>query len=148
MSSFEVRLQHFEELIMNDWKNVLFSAKGRIRRLHYWLWSLGISLVFGVGIGAVGGATGAFNNLERGEFPPLFGLVYLISVVLLTWIGVCLVSKRWHDRNKSGWMYLILFIPIIGGLWTFIECGFMDGTQGPNKYGPSPKGIGGSPDVF
>ena len=26
-------------------------------------------------------------------------------------------------------------------LWFLIELGFLDGTQGPNKYGPSPKGI-------
>jgi len=30
-------------------------------------------------------------------------------------------------------------IPVIGGLWTLIECGFLDGTPGSNKYGPSPK---------
>ncbi|EGF89952.1 hypothetical protein ABI_43770 [Asticcacaulis biprosthecium C19] len=126
----------------------LFSAQGRIRRRDYWLWSIGISLVFGVGIGVFGGATGAFGAMEKGEFPALFGLVYAACVIVLTWISVCLIAKRWHDRDKSGWMYLILFIPLIGGLWTLIECGFLDGTQGPNRYGPSPKGINNQPGVF
>ncbi|MBI3439822.1 MAG: hypothetical protein HY054_14440 [Proteobacteria bacterium] len=47
---------------------------------------------------------------------------------------------------------MILLIPIVGPLWTLIECGFIDGTQGHNGYGPSPKGIGGGgedqADVF
>jgi len=34
------------------------------------------------------------------------------------------------------------------GIWILIECGCLDGTQGPNRYGPSPKGIHGSADVF
>jgi uncharacterized membrane protein YhaH (DUF805 family) len=46
--------------------------------------------------------------------------------------------KRYHDRNKSGWWILIVFVPVIGGLWYFIECGFLRGTPGPNTYGPDP----------
>jgi uncharacterized membrane protein YhaH (DUF805 family) len=38
---------------------------------------------------------------------------------------------------------LITFVPIIGGLWTFVECGCLDGTPGSNRFGPSPKGFGG-----
>jgi uncharacterized membrane protein YhaH (DUF805 family) len=33
-------------------------------------------------------------------------------------------------------------LTIVGALWPLIELGFLDGTQGPNKFGPSPKGIG------
>jgi uncharacterized membrane protein YhaH (DUF805 family) len=29
----------------------------------------------------------------------------------------------------------------VGFFWTLIECGFLDGTPGPNRFGPSPKGI-------
>ncbi len=31
---------------------------------------------------------------------------------------------------------------LIVAIWMLIELGFLDGTQGPNKYGPSPKGLG------
>lgn len=34
---------------------------------------------------------------------------------------------------------------IVLGLWFFITLGFLDGTQGPNRFGPSPKGIGDAP---
>ena len=60
-------------------------------------------------------------------------------VVLLTlWPSICIYAKRWHDRNKSGWWSLIMFVPIIGGIWLLVELGFLRGTEGPNKYGPDP----------
>ena len=46
--------------------------------------------------------------------------------------------KRWHDRDKSGWWSLIAFIPLIGFLWVLIECGFLAGTSGSNRFGEDP----------
>jgi uncharacterized membrane protein YhaH (DUF805 family) len=48
------------------------------------------------------------------------------------------LSGPWHDRNKSGWWVLIAFVPVIGGLWYLIECGFLPGTTGANNYGADP----------
>jgi len=47
-------------------------------------------------------------------------------------------TKRWHDRNKSGWWSLILLIPIVGPIWMLVELGFLRGTEGTNNYGPDP----------
>jgi uncharacterized membrane protein YhaH (DUF805 family) len=33
------------------------------------------------------------------------------------------------------------------GIYLFIECGCLDGTPGPNRYGPSPKGRGARPEA-
>ncbi|MFT6862889.1 MAG: uncharacterized membrane protein YhaH (DUF805 family), partial [Akkermansiaceae bacterium] len=54
------------------------------------------------------------------------------------WMGLALQGKRWHDRGKSGWMILVNFIPLVGGIWALVECGFLSGTPGPNQYGPDP----------
>ena len=51
---------------------------------------------------------------------------------------VAIGVKRLHDRNKTGWWMLIILLPVIGGLWYLIECGFLKGTTGPNTYGPDP----------
>jgi len=67
------------------------------------------------------------------------GLIFLIALCAYVWIELACTAKRWHDRDKPAAMLFILFVPIIGGLWTLIECGFLEGTTGPNQYGPSPK---------
>jgi uncharacterized membrane protein YhaH (DUF805 family) len=97
------------------------------------------SFLFG---GAMSGAAlrgnpGAIADVLSGT-----GLIGSLVFLVLIWPSLAVQVKRWHDRDKSGWMVLINFIPIVGFLWTFIECGFLDGTPGPNKYGPSPKGLG------
>ena len=130
---------------MNNWQSMLFSAQGRIRRSQYWLWSIGTSIILGVVIGI---AAVAFGGGAHGQGSPLFGLIYFAGLIVGVLVGVNLQIKRWHDRDKSGWWVLIGFIPLIGGIWAFVECGCLDGTQGPNKYGPSPKGIGGATSVF
>jgi uncharacterized membrane protein YhaH (DUF805 family) len=56
----------------------------------------------------------------------------------VTWITIAVGIKRFHARNKSGVWVLIIFVPVIGGLWYLIECGFLRGTPGPNNYGPDP----------
>jgi uncharacterized membrane protein YhaH (DUF805 family) len=76
------------------------------------------------------------------------GLIGCLLWLALLWPSLAVSVKRCHDRNKSGlWlilMYLACFT-VIGALWPLIELGFLDGTPGPNKFGPSPKGLGAEP---
>ena len=60
-------------------------------------------------------------------------------------VELALGVKRLHDRDMSGWWTLISFVPF-GGFILLVILGFLDGTQGPNRFGPSPKGIGGASD--
>jgi len=127
-----------------DFQHLFLSFDGRTRRMHFWLgllilWvveGIVVSVTFGTGMSAgfLTGNPGAIRGMFAGT--GLFG--GLICLALL-WPSLALQVKRWHDRDKTGWMVLINFIPIIGFLWTLIECGFLDGTPGSNKYGPSPK---------
>lgn len=115
-----------------------FSFTGRIRRIEYFLsgiigsivfwiaWLLGIATLFlSAGSGSAGGsAIGVF-----------IGFVALIGVI---WFSLAQGVKRLHDVNKSGWLILLAFIPIINfilGLYML----FADGTVGPNLYGNDPK---------
>ena len=61
-----------------------------------------------------------------------------LSTLLVAWPGVAVSVKRWHDRGKSGWWMLINLVPVIGTLWTLVECGLLRGTPGPNRFGPDP----------
>ena len=45
-----------------------------------------------------------------------------------------------HDQDRSGWW--ILF-PVVNLVFLFI-----DGTKGPNRFGPDPKDSAGGGEVF
>jgi len=125
---------------------MLFSAKGRIRRRDYWLWSIVTFIVYLAIYIGVAAATGTIDRMGDDDLPEPLLLTEAVLFIPMVWIGACVTAKRWHDRNKSGYMYLILLIPLLGIIWTFIECGILDGTPGRNSYGPSPKS-GPSPEV-
>jgi len=74
--------------------------------------------------------------LNLGSLGTLLALV-LSLVVLGTCIPMISVAvRRLHDYNKSGWFYLLGFIPIVSlyVLYIYVQ----PGTRGPNKYGPDP----------
>jgi uncharacterized membrane protein YhaH (DUF805 family) len=126
---------------------MLFSANGRIRRSQYWLWAICSGIAIGIVVQILMMVLGVPQAMQQailngGQLPATFWIIELVALVPSLWIGLCLQIKRWHDRGKSGWWVLISFIPVIGWFWALIECGFLDGTQGPNKFGPSPKGLG------
>lgn len=120
-----------------SWIEVLFSFKGRIRRRTYWLASLGGTLLFYF---VVFGAIAVTGGVEPGEDNPIQIAVTLVAMMPYTWMTFAIQAKRWHDRDKSLVWMLIAFVPLIGGIWVFIECGLLEGTPGPNPYGPDPKG--------
>ena len=62
----------------------------------------------------------------------------LLVVVPSLWVGLVVSVKRWHDRNKSGRWVLLNLVPVVGWLWHVIECGFLRGTVGPNRFGQDP----------
>ena len=110
--------------------STLFSFQGRIPRRTFW----GISLATtGLFYGIVFLLAAAFG--EESAVAPLVALALYIPVV---WVTLALQIKRWHDRDKSGWWFLISFIPLLGPLWVFIEVGCLRGTEGPNRFGADP----------
>lgn len=119
----------------------LFSFEGRLRRRDYWLTSLLLFAIIIV-IYIVAAVMGVDVTKDSGD-----GLVLqAVSTLLVLWPSLAIGVKRCHDRNQSGWWLLIGFIPIVGGFWTLINLGILDGTQGPNRFGKSPKGVGGDTD--
>lgn len=109
---------------------LLFGFKGRIPRRNFWAVSLITTVIF---YGAV-----ILLTVNAPENSPVPGLVILVLEIPLVWISLAVQIKRWHDRDKSGWWVFINFIPIIGGIWAFVELGCLRGTIGSNQYGPDP----------
>lgn len=124
---------------------VLFSFQGRINRGRFWLAVVLLVVIEMLAFAAIGFVfAGKLPNVQPGEpmdpaLYPVFALFGLLGLVFL-WPSLAIAVKRWHDRDKSGWWILIGLVPIIGGIWTLVENGFLSGTPGPNRFGPDPLG--------
>jgi uncharacterized membrane protein YhaH (DUF805 family) len=99
--------------------------KGRARRKEYWMFVL-FNMLFAVATTAI--------DFVLGTFP----LIYVIYVLAIIIPSLAVFVRRMHDVGKSGWWFLIGFIPIIGAIWLLVLL-CTDGNPGENSYGPSPK---------
>ncbi|MFD2180495.1 DUF805 domain-containing protein [Veronia pacifica] len=112
-----------------------FSFNGRMRRRDYWLWNLVLAMILIPVLPTV------LQNGNGDMISVLARLVFLVGV----WASAAMNVKRLRDRNKSPWWILLTFMPVVGILFQLVELGILDGTPGPNRYGPDPKGRGGQP---
>jgi uncharacterized membrane protein YhaH (DUF805 family) len=110
-----------------DLSKLLLSFDGRINRQPYWLYILAVIIVVGVPL-----------SLFFEPDTESYNLASAVASLILLYPSLAVQAKRWHDRDKSAWWLLINLIPIVGGLWALIECGFLRGTTGPNRFGPDP----------
>ena len=117
----------YASLSLTTMLKLIFSFNGRINRQTYWLAYIGLFIGFSI--------TGAMSESYDSDTAAFGGLLML----LLIWPSIALSVKRWHDRDKSGFWMLINLIPLIGPLWSFIELGFLAGTDGPNRFDTNPQ---------
>jgi uncharacterized membrane protein YhaH (DUF805 family) len=121
---------------------------GRSRRQEYWMFTLFVAIVYAAGLGLMFAGGFSFNPDGTGEPGVLFwvgaGLIGLFA--LGTFIPmIAVVVRRLHDRDMSGWWYLGAIvaglIPFVGFLASIallvVMC--LEGTRGPNRFGPDPK---------
>jgi uncharacterized membrane protein YhaH (DUF805 family) len=120
--------------------NLLFGFRGRLTRAKFWLVALGIFVVELILFAALGGQAAMSANPQESlpAIGPIAGIMIFIFGIVVTWIALAVAVKRYHDRDKSGWWVLIIFVPLVGGFWYLIECGFLRGTEGYNQYGADP----------
>lgn len=126
---------------------------GRSRRSEFWYANLThfiIELILGIFV-AVSIAGGVLTSgvMETGIVDPnhmmdkLFWAI--VPVVIFEGISfvpfLALTVRRLHDSGKSGWWYLISFVPTVGTI-VILVFAVMDSEFGSNKYGVNPKGIG------
>ena len=89
---------------------------GRASKSEYWWFAL-FAFVTGVILSALN------RNLAA-----LFYLGILIP-------HIAVAARRLHDTNRSGWMQLIAFIPLIG--WLIVLYFLIQDPKEPNRFGSS-----------
>jgi uncharacterized membrane protein YhaH (DUF805 family)/cold shock CspA family protein len=114
--------------------------RGRARRKEYWgyvlFYTILLMIVTAVGI-SFDNSTG---NLTGQEIPTVT-IVAVGLFLLATFIpGLALIVRRQHDIGLSGWFYLLILIPYVGGLIVFVFT-LIPSQKHDNKWGPLPYGV-------
>lgn len=128
--------------------------QGRSRRKEYWMWFLLViigAIVFSMldTMLGLGGATQTYSDFENGAsvgFNSTGGILSMIFMLAILIPNIAVGIRRLHDLDKSGWWVLIGLIPLIGAI-VLIVFFVSEGTRGPNRFGPDPKG-GATDQVF
>ncbi len=109
----------------------IMSAKGRIGRLRYIAYTLGITFAVYLVMAALSGVAGMSLSQElAGLF--LVG-IFVLGYGVMLFVNVLLTIQRCHDFNVTGWLSLILLIPLVPLIFWIIP-----GTEGVNRFGPQP----------
>jgi len=123
-----------------DWKTLFVSAEGRLARTPF-------LIAFFILLGALmfyQAIAGITVNL-------IFGWIVYPALI---YSAACILSKRLHDRGRSGWYAALIlcafiamwprpegvldFLFAIVIVWAVIELCVLSGEQGANRYGVNP----------
>jgi uncharacterized membrane protein YhaH (DUF805 family) len=122
------------------WTDLFWSASGRLARTPF---LIGCAVV--IAVAAI---------YEAWVGPTQHWLTGWLIYPALLYSGACVLSKRLHDRGRSGWWAALVLFALVavwpapqgaGALvfsliliWAAIELGVMHGEDGPNRFGPRP----------
>ncbi|PXA82586.1 DUF805 domain-containing protein [Caulobacter sp. D4A] len=123
-----------------DWAELFLSSTGRLARTPFLIVS---AVLIGVAV--------LYEAIAGDVLRLLTG--WLVYSALL-YSGACVLSKRLHDRGRSGWWAALVLAAMVAVwptpqhfldfafaivlVWAIIELGVMGGEQGANRYGQPP----------
>jgi len=96
---------------------------GRTRRKEYWMFFLVYTIIY-ILLAVIDAM------LTAGLLSILYILAMLIPAIAVT-------IRRLHDIGRSGWWWLLAFIPLDGIVLLVFAC--LDSNPGENQFGPNPK---------
>lgn len=114
---------------------------GRARRSEFWWFAvatfLACTILTSITVGSALFSAAASFDLE--EIASLLGSLALVGLFSLALIipNLAVGVRRMHDIDKPGIYILIAFIPLVGLYILYLAT--IEGTKGPNQYGPDPK---------
>jgi uncharacterized membrane protein YhaH (DUF805 family) len=123
-----------------DWRLLFASPEGRCSRGRFWFATLALLFL------------AALYEAVVGSTLKLITFWFVYPALLAS--GACVVSKRLHDRGRTGWWAalvlvgvmlvwrepsaarLLVALPIM--IWSTVELGLLKGEPGSNRFGASP----------
>jgi uncharacterized membrane protein YhaH (DUF805 family) len=113
----------------------IISFNGRIGRLRYLAYGMGTYILMMLVMIPLAGTSAILGG---GESMSAIGML-LMAVVYIAMLvaGIAFAKRRLNDLNRSGWWFLLVFVPIANLLLT-IYLIFFPGTDGSNNWGPAP----------
>lgn len=119
--------------------NSVFSANGRFGRLSFFAWLFIITIVFYSVFGVTAALFAPDDYMQStenllGGFPVLAIIIFVILYIALLYLNFVFTIRRLHDMNKTGWLSLLVIIPVINFFFVlYLSIG--KGTPGANNYG-------------
>ncbi len=112
------------------------SPRGRFGRLAFLAWYLVISfsIMIPIALGVAGffAFSDSVNDLS-GILTALAVIAVILYIVFFYYI-IVITIRRLHDLNQTGWLCLLMFVPIVGiGLMLYVM--FAKGTPANNEFG-------------
>ncbi|MFH0834045.1 MAG: DUF805 domain-containing protein [Patescibacteria group bacterium] len=110
---------------------LLFSFAGRVSRAEFVKGNLIVLLI----LLFLGGLFAFFGpKIDSENFIPQFTMFALAILIFALITTTALGVKRSHDLDWSGWLALLMFLPMIGFVYSLLLF-FKIGTVGPNRFG-------------
>lgn len=130
-------MSYFWRAIVANYANF----RGRARRKEYWGFYLFWVIVFVVLLVAGVTMDEALGHFVAGESPPIVTLGLVGPFILATLVpSIAVTVRRIHDLGLSGWFYLLILLPYVGGLIIFVFA-LIPSQAHENKWGPVPAGV-------
>lgn len=105
---------------------------GRASRSEYWFFYL-IFVVAAIGMLVLTVVSAFVLDALAG----LMGMLTMVTYLAFFLPTLSVTVRRLHDLGKSGWMFLVVFIPIVGGILLLVWF-VSDGQPHDNAYGAVP----------
>jgi uncharacterized membrane protein YhaH (DUF805 family) len=125
-----------DDSLLGFFLRLLFSFDGRLDRRTYRYARIVANLTF---VFAIGGLNSQILKSKDLTIGLLLVLVMLGLMGVMAWTTLAMQVKRRHDRDKSWPWLLVGFIPVVGPIWVLVECCWLDGTRGYNRFDDASK---------
>lgn len=121
---------------MNNLNDSAFNAGGRFGRRSYLAWNmlLGFCLMIGVILimTLLPGARSLFTPDANMSMPSIVAMILIYGAVV--YFSIIFLIRRLHDRNHSGWLALLVLVPVINVLFGLYIL-FAPGNRDSNQFG-------------